>query len=241
MYRFIKKAKMKKDIVNALKSLKVKFSKEKSFDDVYYENLFIENPLWNKPLPNEEEVLRWNIIKDFTETVLIDQKKIKILDLGCGRGWLTHLMSKYGDVLGVEPVKQVCLHAKKLFPEINFKCGTTRDLLRKYKNNFDLVVSSEVIEHIPDSEKVTFVRDIFNLLKKNGYLILTTPRKEVQKEWCSFTSPDQPVEDWLTEKEIEKLIVEENFIVKKLERYGIPPTEGVSEILVYQLWLFQRK
>ncbi|MGZ9675101.1 class I SAM-dependent methyltransferase [Flavobacterium sp. GNP001] len=232
---------MKKIIVNAIKSLKFKFSKEKSFDDVYYEHLFIENPLWNKPFPNKEELLRWHIIKDFIETVESDQKKIKILDLGCGRGWLTHLMSNHGEVLGVEPVKEVFFHAKKLFPDIKFKCGTTKDLIKKYKDNFDLIVSSEVIEHIPDSEKVTFIKDIYKLLNKKGYLILTTPRKEVQKEWCSFTSPDQPVEDWLTEKEVEGLMFGENFIVKKLERYGIPPISGASEILVYQLWLFQKK
>ena len=45
-------------------------------------------------------------------------------------------------------------------------------------NSFDLVLSSEVIEHILEPEH--FVQEIARVLKPDGYLLLTTPN------WNSF-------------------------------------------------------
>jgi len=40
---------------------------------------------------------------------------------------------------------------------------------------FDMVISSEVIEHLPDAR--LFVKEVNRVLKKNGVLILTTPNR----------------------------------------------------------------
>jgi 2-polyprenyl-3-methyl-5-hydroxy-6-metoxy-1,4-benzoquinol methylase len=213
----------------------------------FYEKMFTKNPIWNKPSPNGEELLRWNIIEGFVKFCRENNtegkaEKFNILDLGCGRGWLTFLLSKYGDIVGIEPVKPVFKYAKKMFPHIKFICGTTKDLIKDNNcfNKYDLIVSSEVIEHIPDNEKEKFIEDISNLLKVNGFLIITTPRKEAQEEWSVYTAPDQPIEDWISEEELEILIVRKSFIKHKIERLSIRPIEGAREIEIYQLWLFQK-
>lgn len=212
-------------------------------EDAFYERLFVKNEHWNSSFPNSEETLRWRIIEQFILKI-IERKvisEIKILDLGCGRGWLSKLLSRYGDVLGIEPVKGVVAHARFMFPEIKFICGTTKTLLRaKNFKKFNLIVASEVIEHIPDAKKEFFLRDISLLLKEEGYLIITTPRKEAQAIWNSYMKPDQPVEDWMSENNVENLAIKMNFEKVDLNRFSIPPVKDAPEIEIYQLWLFQK-
>jgi 2-polyprenyl-3-methyl-5-hydroxy-6-metoxy-1,4-benzoquinol methylase len=129
-----------------------------------------------------------------------------------------------------------------MFPNIKFICGTTKKLIlyKKKFNKYDLIVSSEVIEHIPDGEKGKFIEDISNLLNDKGFLIITTPRKDAQEEWNTYMKPGQPIEDWITEEELETLIVQKSFFKHKMERFSIPPIVGAPEIEIYQLWLFQK-
>lgn len=223
--------------------LKSKFLKKPSEEEIYYKKLFIDNPYWNKSTPNDEEILRWRILEEFLKYVkeIFEKKPLEILDLGSGRGWLTNLLSEYGNATGIEPVYSVVRHAKKMFPKINFLCGTTTHLLsKKNHKKYDLIVSSEVIEHISDENKDIFLKDINKLLNDNGFLILTTPRKEAQEEWHSYTNPDQPIEDWILEKELEELVIQNSFVKIKLERFSIAPVLNAPEIEIYQLWLFKK-
>lgn len=226
---------------------KIKKNSITNTESEFYEQMFVKNPFWNKPCPNTEEQLRWDIIEGFVKYSKgnYDQdttEKFNILDLGCGRGWLTFLLSKYGNIVGIEPVKPVLKYAKKMFPHIKFICGTTKDLIKDNTsfNKYDLIVSSEVIEHIPDNEKEQFIEDINKLLKEKGFLIITTPRKDAQEVWNAYMKPGQPIEDWISEAELETLIVKKSFLKHKMERFSIPPIDGAPEIEIYQLWLFQK-
>lgn len=217
-------------------------------EEAYYQKLFVENAEWNKATPNAEETLRWQIIEKFLYYIEGYRKSLnliaehQILDVGCGRGWLSNLLSNYGKVLGIEPVEPVVAFANKLFPGLTIEAGTTTDLLNKKQHEkFDLVVCSEVIEHIPDNDKTTFIKDLKHLIKKNGFLIITTPRKEAQSEWMQYSSPGQPIEDWLDEATVRQMVIEQNFEEHLLKRFSISPKAAAPEVEIYQLWLFQRK
>jgi len=216
-------------------------------DDEYYADLFIKSEAWNTPFPNFEEKLRWDIVKNYVFYVLgyfsrtHNGKAINILDLGCGRGWLTNLLAEYGNVTGIEPVKSVVDYGKTLFPQLELLCGTATDILAQGKTGqFDLIVCSEVIEHIPDDKKTCFLAEISLLLKKDGFLIVTTPRKDAQTEWLKYINPGQPVEDWLFEAELELLLQNNGFIKHHLSRFSIQPIPSAPPIEIYQLWLVQK-
>jgi len=126
------------------------------------------------------------IVKDnnFTYRILIDilnknvgSQKKKILDIGCGAGTLSfYLGNKNHDVLGIDisskAIKE-CLNSKKglNLNNVNFE---QFDFPNNYpKEKFDVVIFTEVIEHVEDDKKALGI--IWKILKPNGLMILSTP------------------------------------------------------------------
>lgn len=233
---------IRKNLTHIIKKILLPLRKAGVTDEEnYYTYLFTKNPNWNKTEPNAEEKERWEIIKEFIQTCKVKISNPQILDLGCGRGWLTHLLSKYGPTVGVEPVEAVVRYAQKLFPELQISHGTTTSLLSDgLADKFDIIVCSEVIEHIAYKRKPQFISQIERLTKKNGHVIITTPRKEAQALWSANSDPSQPIEDWLTEKDLQALFEENGFKKKELRRISVNQEGHENMIEIYQLWLFQK-
>ena len=130
---------------------------------------------------------------------------MKILDLGCGRGWLTEILSKYGDIIGIDLSVNF---AKRTFPHLEFKQANI--ILNRIEGNYDIVVSSEVIEHLTSEHQRIYVKKTYELLNKDGYLILTTPNKlEVEKlinNSLMKREQLQPIENWLNRNSLLSLL-----------------------------------
>lgn len=103
------------------------------------------------------------------------KEKLRILDLGCGNGSLSHVIAEQGyEVFGIEESKQGVAIAHQSFPNCNFIQSSIYELPdAKLRNSFDLVLSVEVIEHLLYPREL--VRAAKKCLKPNGRLILTTP------------------------------------------------------------------
>jgi 2-polyprenyl-3-methyl-5-hydroxy-6-metoxy-1,4-benzoquinol methylase len=173
--------------------------------------------------PNPDEVRRANQVLSIVTQIATQHdethdRPLRILDMGCGRGWLTFMLGMYGDIIGVEPVPTVLEYARKLYPTIEFIDGTSQTLLDKdYHGYFDVIVSSEVIEHVPYAEQQQFMKDLATLLKEGGDIVMTTPRGEIYEEWMKQAWViAQPIEDWVTEARFESLIAGAN--LKLIER-----------------------
>ncbi|NGZ02945.1 MAG: hypothetical protein CV090_07845, partial [Nitrospira sp. WS238] len=147
--------------VASAKTRSVQDTSEGAMDsDQFYVNLFVNAPAWSTPHPNADEAARWSKIASFLEFILRrirhqePNKVLRILDVGCGRGWLTNLVSMYGTCEGVEPVAEVVAHARRLFPHLRFEAGTADQVLaRPDFAPYDVVVTSEVLEHVPHGQK----------------------------------------------------------------------------------------
>lgn len=196
--------------------------------NAFYVDLFVNKPAWSTPEPNADEAARWSKIASFLEHVVRQTRRetpgrtLRILDVGCGRGWLTNLATVYGTCEGIEPVAGVVEHARRMFPHIRFEAGTPETVLaRPDFMPFDIVLCSEVIEHVPHPEKPGFVSQLAQLLTSEGYLILTTPRGDVWEEWRRIAPPNQPVEDWVTEQQLGQLLADGGFHHLGLERIPI--------------------
>lgn len=205
-------------------------------DQLWYEKFFIKNPYWSTKEPNPDELVRWRHIEKLL--ALTGRHRFgTIIDFGCGRGWLTSLLTSYGDTLGIEPVRAVVKHGKRLYPHLRLEHGS---LSKMRELNADLIVCSEVIEHIPDSEKPSYLRQFYTTLNPGGFLVLTTPRAEALKEWSLYSDASQPVEAWIDESTLIGLCVDAGFSAVSCLRYSETPLGG-PPIEDYQLHLLQKQ
>ena len=97
-------------------------------------------------------------------------KKLKILDFGAGSGTNTITLSNYGDVYVYEKDKNTLNYLKKKFAN-----NTNIFLLDEIKEDFffDLVIASDVIEHIKNDDEI--LKFLSKILKPEGYILITVP------------------------------------------------------------------
>lgn len=112
----------------------------------------------------------------------------KILDAGCGQGYLCRILAKKGAIVtGIEPANDFIEYAIK--KEETEKLGITyiKEDLSKFTtltNTFDSVVSNMVFMDIPDYESA--IRNCINVLKVRGSFIFSISHpcfEDVGDEW----------------------------------------------------------
>lgn len=130
----------------------------------------------------------------------------RIIDLGCGTGWLTGILSNFGPTTGVELSPVAVERAKQQYPNARFECVDFRTW-DPPEAKFDIVVSQEVIEHLEDQQ--AYVDLARRLLVPGGHLILTTPNRTTFESFPpdrAATWSRQPIENWLTRSELAALV-----------------------------------
>ncbi len=91
----------------------------------------------------------------------------RILDVGCGYGWLLSALNNKWKKYGVEVSKYAGMYSKKFG---NIHLGEIENF---HERNFDLITALHVIEHINKPE--IFLLKLKKILNKKGILILETP------------------------------------------------------------------
>lgn len=124
----------------------------------------------------------------------------KLLDIGCGNGYLIYqYRNRYRQLIGLEFSPERLRHAKNNLENINFigYTGSAEKMSMIEDESIDRVIGVDVIEHIPDVYESVF--EIFRVLKPGGDLIITTPnvasfRRRLQLLFGRFPSTSQPNE-----------------------------------------------
>lgn len=101
----------------------------------------------------------------------------KILDVGCSIGWFPKVATESMGVkklVAIEPEIEKLKQARKNAPKAVIKKGVASKL-DFAKNSFDVVSLFDVIEHVPPSTEPKVFSEISKVLKKGGYLIISTP------------------------------------------------------------------
>lgn len=98
----------------------------------------------------------WQGLRTYTEYLLPLNLKpgYTLLDLGCGTGSLDHYLAKAGvKTTGVEINPCSLAHAKIIHPEPSLNLVAADALSLPFTtNSFDVVVSQDMFEHLPDEE-----------------------------------------------------------------------------------------
>jgi SAM-dependent methyltransferase len=100
----------------------------------------------------------------------IKSKKI-ILDYGCGVGINLNMLSEFGKIFYYDKSKLATNYVEKNYKKKKIFKKLSR--LTMCKKKFDLVVATDVIEHIKNDEKE--IIKLHGLLKKNGHILITVP------------------------------------------------------------------
>jgi 2-polyprenyl-3-methyl-5-hydroxy-6-metoxy-1,4-benzoquinol methylase len=175
----------------------------------------------------------------FKEILTEDISGKKLLDAGCGTGWF----SKFSCDRGAN-VTSMDL-GEKLLSKVALKCkseGVVGSILEiPFENNtFDIVVSSEVIEHVPDPYKA--MQELFRVLKPGGTLVLTTPNKVWYFAiWIANAlklRPYQGLENWTGWFEMKRKLTKIGFV--KIDMRGIHLFPFISKALYPILNFFHK-
>jgi 2-polyprenyl-3-methyl-5-hydroxy-6-metoxy-1,4-benzoquinol methylase len=137
-----------------------------------------------------------------------DLQGMSVLDLGCGHGWLSQLMSAHGaSVLGIDGSAELLKKAQQACPEVQF---TQHDLLLGLTDlgrRFDRIVAYMVLMDIPEID--VLMKSVREALNEAGKFIFILPhpcyfnykshRSETTGQmYCAVTSYLQP-EVWRIE------------------------------------------
>ena len=100
----------------------------------------------------------------------------EILDIGCGEGYTSNYLKEKLNIpiLGIDIGGEVINKAKKLHPNVSFKAGSIYNLKQK-NNSFDLVIATEVLEHLEFPDKGI------------------EEAKRVSRKYCIFSVPYEPI------------------------------------------------
>jgi len=131
----------------------------------YYEEL------WRR-LPEQLDPPYWELRRAF----LLGHVRPgdRALDLGSGDGAFTAVLAEAGaHPVGVEIAEAALARARSRNPELDFRFAPIDGPLPLEDNSFDLVWSSEVIEHVADTAR--WLSEVRRVLAPGGRLLLTTP------------------------------------------------------------------
>lgn len=111
----------------------------------------------------------------------------KVLEVGCGDGALAHLIAQRGhQVTGFDLEELAIVLAREKVRYKNY--NVTPEFLNEdflefdFKDNqYDYIVFADVIEHLRNPEPM--IEKAINILKKDGYILFTTPAKMEGSLW----------------------------------------------------------
>jgi 2-polyprenyl-3-methyl-5-hydroxy-6-metoxy-1,4-benzoquinol methylase len=150
------------------------------------------------------------------------RSKIKVLDAGCGNGSLSFRLAKEGmNITGIDITKDNIdfsnnVKNKLKIDNINFKKMSITNI-KLPKNSFDIIISSEVLEHIEDDNKA--VKELNKVLKKGGECIISVPYNpklwSLEDKWVGHKRR-------YTYRKLRKLLVKNGFKVNNIKCMGFP-------------------
>jgi SAM-dependent methyltransferase len=111
----------------------------------------------------------------------------RVLDISCGTGYGTQFLAQQGarEVVGVDVDELAVTYASKFYahPNVRFIQSDAHYVQSLEDASFDVIVSFETIEHLPNPRK--FVIELKRLLKPDGQLFLSCPNDYRVTPWLS--------------------------------------------------------
>ena len=153
--------------------------------------------------------------------------QLKILDIGCGGGLLCEPLNRLGaKMTGIDASKNnievAKAHAKEMDLNIKYIRSSPENI--NFKNEFDVVLNMEVVEHV--SNVNLFIGKCSKLIKKDGVMFVATINKNLKSYIFAIIGAEYilrwlPIgtHDWnkfLTPEDLKIIAKKNNFIFDEL-------------------------
>jgi trans-aconitate methyltransferase len=159
-----------------------------------------QDPKWNAALYDQRHSFVWKMAAGLVE--LLDPKPgERILDLGCGTGYLTARIADAGAIVtGIDRSPEMIAQARTTHPSIHFEVADARHL--KFSNDFDAVFSNATLHWIKEPEPV--VHSIDNALRRGGRFVaefggkgnIAALSRAIHKAWHNLDLPEPVPSPW---------------------------------------------
>ncbi len=179
-------------------------SQEVDYNTIYESEQY---PWYNKfieiakhhPKPLKELARLSAIYKPVYDFINTQTKPLRILDVGCGYGYLVHSLRRESHrALGIDISSKAIETANKNF-------GNYFSISSTPAGKYDLIIATEIIEHVQDPRG--FIQQLMESLNPNGALLITTPNKNfydsinLQAIWKTDLPPVH--QTWITREGLE--------------------------------------
>lgn len=146
------------------------------------------------------------------------------LDAGSGTGWFSKMAEERGAIVYSTDIGLNILNQVSLKCDSYRVCGSVLEL--PYRDNaFDVVMSTEVIEHTEDPYRG--VDELIRVLKPGGILIITAPNriwhfairianKYKLRPYCGY-------ENWVNYHELKAYLISNNIVLKDYRGFHLFP------------------
>ena len=149
--------------------------------------------------------------------------KLKIIDIGCGAGLLCEPLNRLGaKITGIDASKEnievARIHSKEMNLNIDYIHCSPEKL--NFKNEFDVLLSMEVIEHTKNVN--LFIQSCSKLIKRNGIMFIATINKNLKSYIFAIIGAEYilrwlPISthDWnkfITPQDLEMIASKNNFL-----------------------------
>ena len=116
---------------------------------------------------------RTRILDKIISTLKFPPPPQDILEIGCGTGPNLEMLSKHGNVKGLEYSDYSLEIVRRTLSDIPVRKGWLPDNIDVWRQRFDLVCCFDVLEHVADDKAA--LRAIKDVMKENGVLFLALP------------------------------------------------------------------
>ena len=143
-----------------------------------------------------------------------------VLDLGCGKGRFSHVLSEFSSEVYAADIDSNQLSSFNWFKQNIHRIQSAGQSLPFPDATFDLVVCFTVIEHVPPEDNGQFLNEIYRVMKEDATLYIINDAKFyrfLRKYRLLYPDrgPDPNHVNMITPRELERRLRNRNFSIRE--------------------------